>query len=64
MSYKVAVSIAFKPESCNEFLILEVTLEVDLDAVGDVVKLTVEIPSGFIFDSLDSAYADSVIVSI
>ena len=61
-SSAIRLSTQFKDGSCNDYLILTVSIELALADVSDIVVVSIESPSGFIYDDSASALPDYVVV--
>ena len=61
-SHAINLTTNFKEESCSDYLILSVSIELELGEITDAIGVTIESPSGFVYDDSVIDLPDCVVV--
>lgn len=58
----ISLTTKFKEESCSDYLILSISIELALGEISDTVGVSIESPSGFVYDDSGVDLPDYVVV--
>ncbi|XP_070497167.1 thioester-containing protein 1 allele R1-like [Chironomus tepperi] len=57
----ISLMTQFKEESCSDYLILSVSIELELGELSDTIGISIESPSGFVYDDIGIELLDYLV---